>query len=319
MSPAARRSAWLAFAAVCLIWGTTYLAIKVALETIPPFLMGGLRYTAAGSLLMGILVARGVALPRPREWGPLALLGFLMIGLGNGGVNWGEQYLASGITAVVIATSPFWMVAVDAMFPGGERLVPRQWFGLFVGFAGIVLLVWPDISFEGAQAGTVLLGILALQIACAGWSIASSYTKRHALGHPVLVVAAVQMFFGGVFMLLAGTLTGEWSHLSFTPKTGLALGYLTCAGSLVAFAAYSYALRHLPVSTVSLYTYVNPVIAVALGTLLLGEPFRLSMLVAAAIIVTGITIVRYPVERHDRSSPSHPDAQQHLGRRTGAA
>lgn len=319
MSPAVRRSAWIAFIAVCVIWGTTYLAIKVALETIPPFLMGGIRYLIAGSLLMAILAARGVALPAPREWGPLAFLGFLMISLGNGGVNWGEQYLASGITAVVIATSPFWMVAVDAFFPGGERLSGRKWFGLVVGFSGIVLLVWPDLSLEGANTRDVLFGILALQIACAGWSVASSYTKRHALSHSVLVVAAVQMFFGGLFMFIAGLLSGEWSALSFNVRTTAALAYLTVAGSLVAFAAYSYALRHLPVSTVSLYTYVNPVIAVALGTTLLGEPFRLSMLVAAAIIVTGIAIVRYPVRRHDRSSLPHSDTQQHLGRRSGAA
>lgn len=309
MSPVVRRNAWIAFIAVCLIWGTTYLAIKVALETIPPFLLGGIRYVIAGLLLGGILVARGERLPPLAEWGKLAWLGFLMITLGNGGVNWGEQYLASGLTAVVIATSPFWMVAVDAFFPGGERLTSRKWFGLFVGFAGIVLLVWPDITLEGSDTLKVVLGILALQIACAGWAVSSSYTKRHALGHSVLVVAAVQMLFGGLFMLLIGTVSGEWPALQFSPKTGAALAYLTLAGSLIAFAAYSYALRYLPVSTVSLYTYVNPVIAVALGTLLLGEPFRWSMLLAAAIIVTGIAIVRYPVGRHDRSPVSHPDAQ----------
>lgn len=292
MSPAVRRNAWIAFIAVCVIWGTTYLAIKVALETIPPFLMGGIRYLIAGTLLGGILVARGERLPPAREWGSLALLGFLMIALGNGGVNWAEQYLASGITAVVIATSPFWMVAIDAMLPGGERLSGRKLTGLLVGFSGIVLLVWPDITLEGANGREVLYGIVAVQIACAGWAVASSYTKRHAVTRNVLVVAAVQMFFGGAFMTIAGTMTGEWAALSFNTRTTSALVYLVVAGSLVAFAAYSYALRHLPIATVSLYTYVNPVIAVALGTLLLGEPFRLSMLVAAAIIVVGIAIVR---------------------------
>lgn len=292
MSSAVRRNAWIAFIAVCVIWGTTYLAIKVALETIPPFLMGGIRYLIAGTVLGAALLARGEALPPLKDWSRLAWLGFLMISLGNGGVNWGEQYLASGITAVVIATSPFWMVAVDSLFPGGHRLSGRHLFGLVVGFSGIVLLVWPDITLEGAKGSEVLLGILALQIACAGWSISSSYTKRHAPTSSVLSVAAVQMFFGGLFMFLAGLLTGEWASLSFTARTGAALGYLIVAGSLIAFAAYSYALRHLPIATVSLYTYVNPVIAVALGTLLLGEPFRLSMVVAAGIIVTGIAIVR---------------------------
>jgi drug/metabolite transporter (DMT)-like permease len=292
MSPVVRRNAWIAFIAVCVIWGTTYLAIKVALETIPPFLMGGIRYLIAGTVLGGVLVARGEKLPPLAEWGSLAWLGFLMIGLGNGGVNWAEQYLASGITAVVIATSPFWMVAIDALLPGGEKFSARKIIGLSIGFGGIVLLVWPDITLAGADGRMVLLGILALQIACAGWAVASSYTKRHAMSRNVLTIAAVQMFFGGLFMTLVGTVSGEWSVISFNPRTTSALLYLVVAGSLVAFAAYSYALRHLPITTVSLYTYVNPVIAVALGTLLLGEPFRLSMVVAAGIIVVGIVVVR---------------------------
>lgn len=292
MTAVVRRNAWIAFIAVCVIWGTTYLGIKVALETIPPFLMGGIRYVIAGLLLGSILIARGEKLPPPAEWGRIAFLGFLMITLGNGGVNWGEQYLASGITAVVIATSPFWMVAVDAFFPGGEKLSMRKFIGLAVGFSGIVLLVWPDLTLEGANGRQVLLGVLALQIACLGWSVSSSYTKRNAVNRSVLSVAAVQMFFGGLFMLLIGTVSGEWSVISLNPRTASALAYLIVAGSLVAFAAYSYALRHLPISTVSLYTYVNPVIAVALGTLLLGEPFRLSMIVAAVVIVIGIAIVR---------------------------
>jgi len=292
MSPTVRRKAWIAFIAVCVIWGTTYLAIKIALETMPPFLLGGIRYVIAGAVLGGYLVARGQRLPPLSEWGSLAWLGFLMIGLGNGGVTWAEQYLASGITAVVIATSPFWMVAIDVLFPGGERLSSRKLVGLLVGFAGIVLLVWPDITLAGADGRLVLYGILALQIACIGWAIASSYTRRHAVTRNLLAVAAVQMFFGGVSMMVVGTAVGEWSGLGFNIRTTSALVYLIVAGSLVAFAAYSYALRHLPIATVSLYTYVNPVIAVALGTLLLGEPFRLSMVWAAVLIGCGVVIVR---------------------------
>ena len=300
MTPSVQRRAWFAWTVVCLIWGTTYLAIKVALETIPPFLMGGIRYLIGGTILAAWLVARREGLPPVREWGRLALLGFLMIALGNGGVVWAEQYLASGLTAVVIATSPFWMVAVDALFPGSDRLALRQWAGLFIGFCGIVLLMWPELSLGGATGRATLLGILAVQIACAGWAVASAYTRRHALSRNVLGVAAVQMFFGGLSMTLAGTATGEWAHLAFSSRTLWALVYLTLAGSVIAFAAYSYALRHLPIATVSLYTYVNPVIAVALGTLLLGEPFRVTMLVAAAAIVVGMLVVR-PAKRSSRA------------------
>ncbi len=300
MTPAVRRNAWIAWAAVCLIWGTTYLAIKIALETIPPFLMGGIRYLMGGTILALWLVLRGQTLPPSREWGRLAVLGFLMIALGNGGVVWAEQYLASGLTAVVIATSPFWMVAVDSWLPGAERLSARQWGGLFIGFLGIVMLVWPDISLGGGTGRGIVLGVLSVQVACIGWAIASAYTRRHSGSRNVLGVAAVQMCFGGVFMTLAGTVMGEWSHLAFSPRTLASLIYLTLAGSVIAFAAYSYALRHLPIATVSLYTYVNPVIAVALGTLLLGEPFRLSMIAAALVIVVGMLVVR-PVRRSPRA------------------
>jgi drug/metabolite transporter (DMT)-like permease len=300
MTAAVQRRAWIAWALVCLIWGTTYLAIKVALETIPPFLMGGIRYLIGGTILAAWLIVRREGLPPVREWARLALLGFLMIALGNGGVVWAEQYLASGLTAVVIATSPFWMVAIDAFFPGADRLALRQWAGLFIGFCGIVLLMWPELSLGGATGRATALGILAVQIACAGWAVASAYTRRHSLSRNVLGVAAVQMFFGGLFMTMAGTVTGEWAHLAFSSRTLWALVYLTLAGSVIAFAAYSYALRHLPIATVSLYTYVNPVIAVALGTLLLGEPFRATMLVAAAIIVVGMLVVR-PASRPSRA------------------
>jgi drug/metabolite transporter (DMT)-like permease len=300
MTPTVRRNAWIAFLAVCLIWGTTYLAIKVALETIPPFLMGGIRYVIGGGVLAAWLLARKETLPPPSEWLRLAGLGFLMITLGNGGVVWGEQYLASGLTAVVIATSPFWMVAIDAMLPGADRLGLRQWGGLFIGFCGIVLLVWPDLTLGGASGRAVIFGILALQVACIGWSVASAYTRRHSVSRNVLGVAAVQMVFGGFFMLVLGTAMGEWSHLAFSGRTAAALVYLTLAGSVIAFAAYSYALRHLPIATVSLYTYVNPVIAVALGTLLLGEPFRVSMLVSAVVIGVGMLVVR-PARRTARA------------------
>jgi drug/metabolite transporter (DMT)-like permease len=294
MDPAIRRKAWVAWGAVCLIWGTTYLAIKVALDTIPPFLMGGIRYVIGGALLAGWVIARRQALPPAGEWWHLSVLGFLMITVGNGGVVWGEQYLASGLTAVLIATAPFWMVAIDALLPHAERLSRRQAAGLLIGFAGILLLVWPDLALGGSISRGVVTGVLSVQLACIGWSVASAYTRRHAVSRNVLGVAAVQMFFGGLFMLLIGTLRGEWSLLYFSAKTGAVLVYLTLFGSVLAFAAYSYALRHLPIATVSLYSYINPVIAVALGTMLLGEPFRVSMIAAAAVIALGVVAVRPP-------------------------
>lgn len=286
------RRAWIAWFAICVIWGTTYLAIKIALVTIPPLLLGGFRYLLAAAIMIAGLKVRGRRLPSIGAWPTQAILGFFMLALGNGGVVTGEAYLTSGLTAVLVATSPFWMVGIDAFFPGGGRLHPRQLAGMSVGFLGIVLLVWPDLSLGGASGRGILMGVIAVQVACIGWSLASSYTKRHVLSGDVLGAATLQMLFGGAFMTLGGTLRGEWSHLAFTVPTGLALAYLTLLGSVVAFVAYSYALKHLPIAVVSLYTYVNPVIAVGLGILLLNEPFDLRQLAAAAVIAIGMIIVR---------------------------
>jgi drug/metabolite transporter (DMT)-like permease len=153
-------------------------------------------------------------------------------------------------------------------------------------------LVWPDLSIGGASGRNILLGVVAVQVACIGWSFASSYTKRHVTSGDVLGAATLQMLFGGVFLTLAGTLRGEWAHLSFSMPTTVSLVYLVLAGSVIAFVAYSYALKHLPIAVVSLYTYVNPVIAVALGIVLLNEPFDVRQLAAAGVIAAGMIIVR---------------------------
>jgi drug/metabolite transporter (DMT)-like permease len=285
------RLAWTAWGAVCVFWGTTFLSIKIALETIPPFTMAGSRYFVAGVALALILRARGHKLPDRSDWFTLAVLGFFMLVLGNGGVVWGEQFVASGLSAVVIATCPFWMVTVNALMPHGERLHARQWVGLVVGFGGIVMLLWPEIAVRAAGERGFLLGLISLEVACAGWAIGSNYTRRHVMPADVLGSAALQMAFGGAMMIVIGLVAGEWGRFAVTPRTGAAWVYLVIFGSLVGFAAYSYALQHLPVTIVSTYTFVNPVIALTLGTLVLGEPFHFSMLGAAGVIVVGILMI----------------------------
>jgi drug/metabolite transporter (DMT)-like permease len=300
------RLAWIAWIAVCVIWGTTYLGIRVALESVPPALMAGFRWTIAGTILAAVVLLRGGSIPPVRTWPGLALLGVLMIGFGNGFVVWAEQFVPSGLTAVVIATSPFWMVSSEAVF-GGDRLSRGALAGLVVGFSGIVLLVWPDLRAGGAHATQFAGGLVALQLASAGWAAGSSYAKRHKQDD-VVAATAMQMLFGGVLMLAIGTLAGEWRALAFTPRTAGALTYLTLAGSLGAFLAYIYALRHLPVTTVSLYAYINPIIAVVLGALLLGEPFGSRVIVAAGLVLAGLALVRYasllPPARPDPSPAS---------------
>jgi len=289
-----QRLAWIAWAIVCVVWGTTYVAIKVALTTIPPFLMGGIRFLIAGAVLAACLRITGQRLPDRGAWPRLAVLGFFMLFMGNGGVVTGEQYLPSGLAAVLIATTPFWMTSIDAMLRDGKQLHARQWTGLLLGFAGIVYLVWPDITAGGGRGREFAIGVVALQIACAGWATGSAYTRRHVMPGDVLGSAAIQMISGGAYMTAAGTLLGEWGKLSFSTGSTTAFVYLVVFGSLVAYSAFSYALQHLPIAIVSLYTYVNPVIAVALGTLMLGEPFTLRMVAAAVVIVAGIVVVGQP-------------------------
>ena len=286
------RTAYAAWIAVCVIWGTTYLGIRVALETIPPATLGALRYTIAGSILAIILVARGERLPGPAHWRGLWLLGFLMIGLGNGGVIWAEQWVPSGIAAVVIAASPFWMAGIEAVLPGGERLTARGVIGLAIGFVGILMLVWPELTAGGELGRQFAVGVIALQLACIGWALGSSYSRRHAREENTLAAAALQMILGGVMMAVAGVARGEWAQLTFTWRTFTAELYLIVFGSLVGYSAYVYALKHLPISTVSLYAYINPVIAVVLGTLLLGEPFGWRVVVGALVVFVGVAVVR---------------------------
>src|SRR3989441_8056406 len=216
-----RARAYLAWAFVCLVWGTTYLAIRIALETIPPLLMGGIRFLVAGLLMIIMLAARGETLPGVRALPALTILGVLMLGLGNGGVVWAEQTVPSGLTAVLVATSPFWMTGIDAMLPHGERLTLGRTIGLVVGFCGIVMLVWPEIHVDARGRG-FLGGVIAAQIACIGWAIGSSYSRRRghvsAKDENVLATAAFEMFFGGAALLIAATIHRELGALTFTPR-----------------------------------------------------------------------------------------------------
>ncbi len=291
------RLAYAAWIAVCVVWGTTYLGIRVGLEALPPALLGGVRWTLAGLLLGLVTVARGERLPIRALWPSLALQGLLMIGVGNGFVNWAEQYVASGLAAVILATSPFFMSGVEALRADGERLTRRTLAGLVVGFSGILVLVWPDVRLGGAAGLQFLMGVIVLQLACLGWALGSSYSKRHPHGASVFGATAVQMLLGGLMMLAAGTLLGEWDGVNFQGRGAWAIVYLTLVGSIGGFVSYIYALQHLPIALVSLYAFANPVIAVVLGALLLNEPFGVRTAVAIAIVFAGMILVRKPAAR----------------------
>jgi drug/metabolite transporter (DMT)-like permease len=290
LPPASKRSAYLAWAAVCLLWGTTYLGIRVAIETIPPLVMAGCRWAIAGSIILAVLGVKGERIPPASHWPAMTVLGVLLIGLGNGCVVWAEQTLPSGLTAVLVAGVPFWMVGTERFMEGFEPLTARRLIGLIVGFGGIVMLVWPELQLGNGRS--FFLGVLSTQLACLGWAIGSSYSRRRHADENVLAAAALQMLFGGLILALLGLLRGELGMVVLSTRSVVALVYLIVAGSLGGFSAYAYALKHLPVATVSLYAYVNPVIAVILGTLILGEALSPRLAAASAVVLVGIALVR---------------------------
>jgi drug/metabolite transporter (DMT)-like permease len=270
--------------------------------------MGGLRWTIAGGLLAAYLLARGEPLPPRSRWGGILLMGFLLLGLGNGGVVFAEQWIPSGLAAVLVGTAPFWMSAVEACLPGGERLRLSVVVGLLIGFAGILVLVWPELTVGNSGARLFLAGVIALQIASLGWALGSSYSRRYTRHDNVLGTTAYQMLAGGLILTAAGTVRGEWAELFFTTRTAVAFFYLSTIGAIGGFVAYTYALRHLPISFVSLYAYVNPVIAVALGVFFLDEAFTARMAVAAVLVFVGVAVVRWTSAPASRTAPA-PIAQ----------
>jgi drug/metabolite transporter (DMT)-like permease len=293
-----KQLAYLAWIVVCVVWGTTYLGIHIALETIPVALLAGLRWLTAGVLLVAILPFIGQTLPPLRVWPSIAIIGFLMAVVGNGGVVWAQQHVASGLAAVLVAMVPFWSVIVEAFLPSGERVTKSMIVGLVLGFLGIIVLVWPEIALGGRDGLMFVAGVGALQIAGIGWAIGTSYLKRNSTNGSPMGNLAVQMILSGVMLLAIATAAGEWSSLHFTTRSLGAMVYLVVFGSLVGYTAYMFALKNLPVSTVQLYAYVNPIIAVVLGAIVLNEPFTLRIAAASVLVFAGIAVVKAaPAER----------------------
>src|SRR4051812_45069699 len=237
-TPRQRRLAYVAWAAVCVIWGTTYFGIRVTLETMPPSPMAAMRWLIAAALLVAYLRIAGEPLPPRSRWGGIALMGFLLLFLGNGGVAYAELWVPSGLAAVLVATAPFWMAGVEAAIGTSEPLGRRKLTGLLIGFSGIVVLVWPELGFGTAGSGAFLLGVGLLQLASLGWSLGSAYSRRFARDDHVLGTAALQMFAGGVFLGLLGAARGEWSLVGFNARTTAALLYLATVGAVGGFVAY---------------------------------------------------------------------------------
>ena len=287
-----RAWAWAAFAVVCVVWGTTYLGIRIALETIPPLLLTGTRFTAAGLIMLAVAKLRGEIIPRDfRTLANLTFVGFCMVGVGNLAVVWAEQWVPSGMAALFVATAPFWMAIIEAFRSGGERVDRRGAIGMFIGFVGVAMLVTPGGS-GGAWNLMFLLGALAIQVGSLGWQLGSAHAKYRMKNVPLMSSSALQMLSGGVIVSIVGLAAGEAPRFILTPRTFGALAYLTLFGSVLAYSAYVFALAHMRTVHTSLYAYVNPVVAVFLGWLILAEPLTWISVLAMVVILSGVALVQ---------------------------
>ena len=289
---ALRGKALVAYLLVCVFWGSTYLAIKVGVGVLPPFLFAGVRFFTAGILLLGGALAWGDRLPRTaRDWRVLAIVGLFLLAGGNAMVVWAEQYTPSGFASIFVVTVALWMAFFDAVFPGGPgRVSLRVIAGLLLGVAGTVLLV-------GANPRDLLhadlRGPIALTSASASWAFGSIYYKRRHPDASPYVGSAIQMISGGIAVTLLGLFLGEAGRVHITATGIYAISYLVVFGSIVGYSAYAYALRYAPATVVGTYAYVNPVIAVLLGWLLLDEAVSARTFVAMALILGAVVWIQF--------------------------
>jgi len=272
----------LALLGVYLIWGSTYLAIRIALEGFPPFLMAAIRFPIAGGLMFAFLVWRGMPLPTPRQWLNCLITGTLLLGMGNGLVCYAEQTVASGIAAVAVASVALFIAIFTGLY--GHWPSRLEWIGLIVGFTGVVVL-----NLGGELRGSPL-GALALVFATLGWAFGSVWSRHQDMPQPMMSAAA-QMLTGGVSLTVIALLRGE--HFAAVPSlhASLAFVYLIVAGSILGFSAYIYLLHHTRAALASSYAYVNPPVAVLIGVLLAGESVRTIDLVGMAVILAGVVTI----------------------------
>jgi len=279
---------WTALGAVYVIWGSTYLAIAIAVQTLPPLFSAGLRFCLAGLVLLGfIAVRRGLRVGREQLIGA-AIVGLLLIVGGNGFVVLAERTVPSGLTALIIASVPLWIVIFRRI--AGDRIHVSTFIGVAVGFAGVAFLVVPRGSSGEVDGG----GLLLLFVATISWALGTFLSPRLRMPRDALLSTGIQQLAGGIVLVASGTAMGELAHLepaTWSTRSLLAMAYLVVFGSLVAFTAYSWLLQHASVSLVSTYAYVNPVVAVFLGALVLAEPITPSIVIGAAIIIAAVAFI----------------------------
>ncbi len=278
----------IALGLVYIVWGSTYLAIHYAVQTLPPFIMACVRFVSAGVLLYGWLRLRGASRPTRQEWWASFVVGALLLGGGNGLVVWAQRTVPSGLTSILVSVIPLWMAVFEYFLPKGQKPTGLTWFGLLLGFAGLILLL--NVHAAGFE---ITPGLIALVIAPILWALGSVLSKRVALPPSPFMATAAQMMTGGVLLGVMAIATGElhtfhWNHVSAASWSGLI--YLTFIGGLVGYTAYVWLLRNAPLPLVSTYAYVNPLVAVLLGWLFVRETFTARTAVAGVLILMSVAI-----------------------------
>jgi drug/metabolite transporter (DMT)-like permease len=288
--PADRRLLpWLALLTIYLVWGSTYMAIALVVRELPPFAGASARFLVAGAAmsLVALVVDRRHGWPSRRQWLDYAIIGVLFLGVGNGLVMWSEMRIPSGIAALLVATVPLWITLLDGLRPGGQPWTLRGWLGTLLGLAGVALVARPEHG-----VGQHWSGIVALQVACVSWAVGALYSQSLPMKLPVFSASAIEMLAGAAALLAQSLVFGEGlsSFAVASTRAWLALGYLVVFGSLIGFTAFAYCLETMPASTASTYAYVNPVVAVALGSAFLGEPLSAGLLTGALLIVAAVIL-----------------------------
>lgn len=282
--------AYVAWGAVSLFWGTTYLAIRIGVESLPPALFAGFRFAIAGIIVFIFLILRGHPIPNRRELLDIVIVGIALLAVANGTVVWAEQWVPSGLAALIVATVPFWMVGFEAALPTGDTLNLRKVCGILIGFAGLVFLLGPDL--KGSLDSAYLKGILAIFFAPCSWAAGSIYSQYRKIKTHPMMAAAIQMLVAGTILILVGAVFGEFQQFNYNPRGLAALAYLVVFGSIVGYGSYIYALGKLPASKVSMYAYINPVIAVVLGWLVLDERLDWMVATATTVVLFGVVLVK---------------------------
>lgn len=298
MSNNQRYIAYLALAAVCLIWGTTYLVLRIAVLHFPAFLFSALRMTTAGLLLTAFMLTIGkVTFPSRTEIVRQAIGGFFMISLGNGLVAWAEVSIPSGVAAIICSLMPVMVILVNVTINRNERPNVPIILGLGIGLIGIVMIFSEHMA--GFSDARYSLGIALTFVAVISWASGSIWIKKKNLNSNPFLNAGLQMFFGGILLFPFSLAFDDLSNITWTAEAAWSLLYLIIFGSLVAYASYSYALRKLPMTIVSLYAYVNPLVAVMLGWLVLDEKMNVRIIIAFVLTVAGIYIVNRGYQLRD--------------------